>query len=80
MKWTDTGKTEKLWENGPLVNNAYMQYFYSPWSILMNHITPEMKGAIAPTDSRLRSDIRTYENGEIDKSEDEKNKIEGRQR
>ena len=46
----------------------------------MNFKSPEMEGHIPRTDSRWRSDLRFYEEGNIDESEVEKVKIEQRQR
>ena len=37
---------------------------------------PDMEGIIAPTDSRFRPDQRALENGDIDKAEKEKSRLE----
>ena len=39
-----------------------------------------MDGILPPTDSRFRQDLRSFEEGRIDESEMEKNKIEEEQR
>ena len=39
-----------------------------------------MKGAIAPTDSRLRSDQRLFEEGRQQEADDEKVRLEVKQR
>jgi hypothetical protein len=63
------GKTEVVWREGPLVDNAYMQYNFAPNTLLINYLSDEMKGVISPTDSRFRRDLRSYEEGQIDDSE-----------
>lgn len=73
-----TGKTEKVWEEYPLVENAHMQYFFMPLSVQLNDFQPEMKGFIPITDSRYRKDLRYFEDDRIDDSEVEKEKIEMR--
>jgi hypothetical protein len=50
----------------PLLENAYMQYYYNKQSLLMNYKHPGMAGYIAPTDSRFRGDLRLYEDGHIE--------------
>jgi hypothetical protein len=42
----------------------------------MNHYTPEMRGVIAPTDSRFRNDQRLFEEGKMDEAEKEKSRLE----
>ena len=66
VKLLDSGNSEVMWKEAAMVENAYMQYFYSPLTLLMNFVSPEMTGIVAPTDSRFRKDIRSYEHGEIE--------------
>lgn len=75
-----TGKTISIWKAKQPLSNAYYQYQYNLFAIQMNHLTDEMKNYIAPTDSRYRGDIRNYEEGQMEKAEVEKCKIEVRQR
>ena len=42
----------------------------------MNYINDELRGAIAPTDSRFRPDLRLYEEGKMVEAEKEKRRIE----
>jgi len=46
----------------------------------MNYKSDEMEGVVAPTDSRFRQDLRSFEEGRIDESELNKNLIEEEQR
>ena len=57
-----------------------MQYYFFPVSCMLNYSNEAMKGYVSPTDSRWRLDLKSYEEGRFDESEDEKNKIEARQR
>jgi hypothetical protein len=36
------GKTEVVWREGPLVDNAYMQYNFAPNTLLINFLSDEM--------------------------------------
>ena len=66
MKWVYSGNTENLWVAGSLVENPYMNYYFSPRTVLMNYKSPEMEGYVCHRDSRYRHDLRCYEDGEID--------------
>ncbi|KAL6645317.1 hypothetical protein ACP70R_016925 [Stipagrostis hirtigluma subsp. patula] len=68
-----------LWEkNGPSANPT--RYNLSSFAITLNELTPELKGKLPPTDSRLRPDQRHLENGEYEKANAEKLRLETRQR
>lgn len=71
---------ETIWTIPALLDNAYMQYMFNQFTLLVNYYSKEMKGYIPHTDSRYRGDIRCYEEGEIDQAEIEKTNIEVRQR
>jgi hypothetical protein len=44
--------------------------------MIMNYVNQDMEGYIPKTDSRFRGDLRHYEEGRFDESENEKNLIE----
>ncbi|AQL05611.1 Oxysterol-binding protein-related protein 2A [Zea mays] len=68
-----------LWEkNEPPVNPT--RYNLSTFAITLNELTPELKEKLPPTDSRLRPDQRHLENGEYEKANAEKLRLETRQR
>jgi len=46
----------------------------------MNYTSEELQKVLPPTDTRNRSDLRFFEEGEIEQSEQAKNKIEEKQR
>ncbi|CAK7328549.1 unnamed protein product [Dovyalis caffra] len=56
------------------------KYNLTRFSITLNELTPGLKEKLPPTDSRLRPDQRCLENGEYAKANDEKLRLEQRQR
>ncbi|KAL5715665.1 Oxysterol-binding protein-related protein 1C [Ranunculus cassubicifolius] len=56
------------------------RYNLSRFAITLNEVTPGLKEKLPPTDSRLRPDQRCLENGEFEKANSEKLRLEQRQR
>ncbi|KAL8112349.1 hypothetical protein AgCh_019882 [Apium graveolens] len=56
------------------------RYNLTPFAITLNELTPGLQEKLPPTDSRLRPDQRHLENGEYDKANAEKQRLETRQR
>ena len=50
------GKVECIWRPPAPIPNAVANYNFTYQGLLLNHITPQMTGTIAPTDSRFRKD------------------------
>ena len=46
----------------------------------MNYKCPEMAGIVAHTDSRFRNDMRFFEEGKVDEADEEKIRLEVKQR
>ncbi|XP_011081217.1 oxysterol-binding protein-related protein 2A [Sesamum indicum] len=68
-----------LWKrNKPSPNPT--RYNLTSFAITLNELTPGLKEKLPPTDSRLRPDQRYLENGEYDKANVEKLRLEMRQR
>ncbi|KAM0724253.1 hypothetical protein Q7P37_000135 [Cladosporium fusiforme] len=78
FKRTDTGA--EIWKAGPLVPDAAKVYGFTTFAAALNEITENEDGFLPPTDSRLRPDQRLLEQGEVDKAEATKAKLEERQR
>ncbi|TLD25883.1 putative beta-galactosidase C [Venturia nashicola] len=74
----DTGK--QIWKVGTLVDDPVKRYGYTSFAATLNEITAVEEEALPPTDSRLRPDQRLVEEGEIDKAEGLKARLEERQR
>jgi len=80
VKYIKTGKVESLWKEYPMVENAHLQFYFGKLAVLMNFKSEAMEGYVAPTDSRWRQDLRLYEEGLVEDSDDAKVIIENRQR
>jgi len=73
-----SGKT--IWEAGPLVHNAPLHYGMTLFAAELNEITRLEEGVLPATDSRLRPDQRAYEEGDGEKAEGLKARLEEGQR
>ena len=73
-----TGKT--IWKVGSLVDKAEKHYGLTTFAAALNQVTAIEEGHIPPTDSRLRPDQRALEDGDVDKAEALKARLEERQR
>ncbi|KAJ6347607.1 hypothetical protein OIU76_004148 [Salix suchowensis] len=70
-KWEDS-------MNKPPLNLT--RYNLTSFAITLNELTPGLQERLPPTDSRLRPDQRHLENGEYEKANEEKQRLERRQR
>ncbi|KAI9076679.1 hypothetical protein K1719_041444 [Acacia pycnantha] len=68
-----------LWKRTEPPTNL-TRYNLTSFAITLNELTPGLKEKLPPTDSRLRPDQRYLENGEYEKSNSEKLRLETRQR
>ncbi|RYO66204.1 Oxysterol [Alternaria tenuissima] len=73
-----TGKT--IWKVGDLVDKAEKHYGLTTFAAALNQVTAIEQDHMAPTDSRLRPDQRALEDGDVDKAEALKARLEERQR
>ncbi|OCK77672.1 hypothetical protein K432DRAFT_427831 [Lepidopterella palustris CBS 459.81] len=72
--------TRTLWAAGALVENSPQRYGFTTFAASLNQITDIEKGRIPITDSRLRPDQRAAEDGDLDRAEAIKARLEERQR
>ena len=75
-----TSREGPIWTAGELVPDAPKRYGFTTFAASLNEITPIEKGKLPPTDSRLRPDQRAAEDGDWDKAEVLKVKMEEAQR
>ncbi|XP_074561402.1 oxysterol-binding protein-related protein 1B-like [Curcuma longa] len=68
-----------LWKRNKLPDDP-TRYNLTAFAITLNELTPGLKEKLPPTDSRLRPDQRYLENGEYEKANAEKLRLEQRQR
>ncbi|KAH9777319.1 Oxysterol-binding protein-related protein 2A [Citrus sinensis] len=68
-----------LWKRNKAPLNL-TRYNLTSFAITLNELTPGLQEKLPPTDSRLRPDQRHLENGEYEKANAEKQRLERRQR
>ncbi|KAK1229386.1 Oxysterol-binding protein 3 [Marasmius sp. AFHP31] len=69
-----------LWRATPWPKSTHDYYGFTSFSITLNEVTPDIADKLPPTDSRLRTDVRALEEGDLDTAEAEKVRIEEAQR
>ncbi|KAJ7630685.1 oxysterol binding protein [Roridomyces roridus] len=69
-----------LWRAAPFPTNTLEYYGFTSFGISLNEITGDMKGKVAPTDSRWRPDVRALEEGRLEEAEEAKSRVEEAQR
>ncbi|KAH3896816.1 hypothetical protein DPMN_020997, partial [Dreissena polymorpha] len=69
-----------LWSATPRPPNSDKYFSFTSFSLCLNELRPGMLDTLAPTDSRLRPDVRILEEGNIDLAGEEKNRLEEKQR
>ena len=80
LKNLATGEVETIFEKPEPYPGWRRQFGFSHVTMNLNYICPEMREWIAPTDSRLRYDMRLYEEGLVDEADEEKIRLEVKQR
>lgn len=77
----DKSKLSVLWTARPPGVSDHTKYYgFTKFATELNEITELEKGKLPITDTRLRPDQRFYEQGEVDKADQEKLRIEQHQR
>lgn len=71
---------KSVWKAGPLVDKPEKHYGFTSFAAALNQITSIEDKHIPATDSRLRPDQRAWEDGDLDKAEGLKARLEERQR
>ncbi|XP_042318644.1 oxysterol-binding protein-related protein 2 isoform X2 [Sceloporus undulatus] len=69
-----------LWRISTRPPNSSQMYNFTSFAVSLNELEKGMEEVLAPTDCRLRPDIRHMENGEIDLASKEKERLEEKQR
>ncbi|KAI0067905.1 hypothetical protein BV25DRAFT_1834873 [Artomyces pyxidatus] len=69
-----------LWKMTPFPKNALEYYGFTSWGITLNEITRDLVGRLPATDSRFRPDVRALEEGDLERAEREKERVEELQR
>lgn len=83
-QWTkglvDQSTGKYVWKAEDLVPQCEKKYGFTKFTANLNDITEIEQDKMPPTDSRLRPDLRLYENGETDQAENLKLELEQKQR
>ncbi|XP_066479661.1 oxysterol-binding protein-related protein 2 isoform X2 [Tiliqua scincoides] len=69
-----------LWRISSRPPNSSQMYNFTSFAVSLNELEQGMEEVLAPTDCRLRPDIRHMENGEIELASKEKERLEEKQR
>uniref|UniRef100_A0A8C0G9S7 Oxysterol-binding protein n=1 Tax=Chelonoidis abingdonii TaxID=106734 RepID=A0A8C0G9S7_CHEAB len=69
-----------LWRINSRPPNSSQMYNFTSFAVSLNELETGMDTVLAPTDCRLRPDIRGMENGELDLASKEKERLEEKQR
>ncbi|XP_053782574.1 oxysterol-binding protein-related protein 2 [Desmodus rotundus] len=69
-----------LWRVNSRPPNSAQMYNFTSFTVTLNELQPGMERMLAPTDCRLRPDIRSMENGDMDLASQEKERLEEKQR
>lgn len=82
LELTNNGQpaSKTIWKVGALVDKPAAHWGFTSFAAALNQITPIEDRKLPPTDSRLRPDQRAHEEGEIDRAEALKARLEERQR
>lgn len=76
----ESGQKKTIWKRNPMPEKFDFQFFFTEYTIQLNHIHIDLMKKLAPTDSRLRPDQRALEYGYIDVAGTEKLRLEEKQR
>jgi chaperonin cofactor prefoldin len=86
-KWSDNLAIQKdsdnyktLWECNEMPKDTEDYYGFTYFAMSLNELTKDLDGVLPPTDTRLRPDQRAFEEGDVDKAEELKHKLEDAQR
>ncbi|XP_036757695.2 oxysterol-binding protein-related protein 2 [Manis pentadactyla] len=69
-----------LWRVNTRPPNSAQMYNFTSFTVSLNELEDGMEAVLAPTDCRLRPDIRGMENGDMDLASQEKERLEEKQR
>ena len=76
----DSNTFKVLWRAAPFPRDASEYYGYTYFGITLNEKTPDIKDKLPSTDSRFRPDVRALEEGDVERAEQEKQRVEQMQR
>ncbi|XP_029467659.1 oxysterol-binding protein-related protein 2 isoform X2 [Rhinatrema bivittatum] len=69
-----------LWRITSRPPNSSQMYNFTSFAVSLNEVDKDLEKTLAPTDCRLRPDIRSMENGDMDLASKQKERLEEKQR
>lgn len=75
-----TSKEELLWNSNGNPEHYDWQYFFTNFTMKLNHLPEKMKAKLPRSDSRFRTDQRALEENDIELATSEKHRLEEKQR
>lgn len=75
-----TGKQRKIWEIRPYPINSEWNYYFTDFTMQLNHLSVDQLPNLPPTDCRLRPDQKAVELRLMDLASTEKTRLEEKQR
>lgn len=75
-----SGESWNIWEAPPPLINRNLMFNFNDFALQLNLMSDRLQALLPPTDSRLRPDLRDWENGKSKEATLEKNRLENNQR
>lgn len=75
-----TGEREQVFQKNPYPENYEFMYGFSHFALQLNYFPSWLQNVVPPTDTRRRPDQRLLEEGNMKKANEEKNRLEEKQR
>eukprot|EP00058_Branchiostoma_floridae_P019892 XP_002605382.1 hypothetical protein BRAFLDRAFT_74202 [Branchiostoma floridae] len=69
-----------IWRPGSMPEEYDLYYGFTRFAVELNELTPDLKTALPPTDTRFRPDQRLLEEGQVQRAQNEKVRLEQMQR
>jgi hypothetical protein len=75
-----TKEEEVIFSEEPPIEDAGRMFGFELISVNLNYINDELRAQLPPCDTRLRGDQRLFEQGQVDEADEEKIRLEVKQR
>ena len=76
----DSVQPTVMWEIAEWPDQHELMYYFTQFTLQLNHIPEGLGDKLPPTDSRVRPDMRELENGDMDAATVQKNRLEEKRR
>jgi hypothetical protein len=76
----ETQEVVEIWKCNVMPEESELNYRFTQFALNLNLLTSDLAKSLPGTDSRLRPDQRALENGDLKLAEEEKQRVEAKQR